>query len=807
MRDDDERFLLPGPLLGFDDPRLRDMVLRAFEPEFLDVCAAELDGEPVDCGDGTSATVLPLNTPLRLIGAAVDPGPRCARLLDWDDDQFPLRLTFDGYPDWIGLTVTAVGEDAPWYDIVLPQRVDPTRIAEQRARGNRIVDHCVAVARPPTPGELLEIRGRAHNAIAEGWSPLEARVLAPAPPAGERPATTVNTITDRRVRINAWTRPGVEVAATVVVRDPSQPALTSQCPGVESRSLEADPDRIVELAPGGRVGVVAPVGSDPAFDAIERFATELDPSDGAIFELCLRWEELVGGARRVVDREAHILQPPERPTVQVVATEGSFVDPDRVAGLPRGAIVLFQADGSDERCTMARIPGATLDPLPHELCRFEVTDGLQGGRLELLTSVRGDYRDVQRRTFRVRLVTDPAHPRHGQACDRCVDLYDLPLSEVDSGRQIGRIQVAVVSTGRSSPAGWVVFPVPVDVRDRDFPVLDGARTQVLTRVDGQDRNVLGVDIVADRPVTATLVARPRGTYDAASPPPPGCPAERIPHVATTDILEQAPRVVIDTACALTGYHLALELRDERGNRAVYGDALTWLVGTEHPDVVGWLQDGNLVPGVWNPRVTTPGRQWRIDWEVRVDYMRPETALFPGVYAGPPQGPSGRVERPGGVEADRTRIIQVEALAGPIHISRGRGNGPTPCVDQSGKRFRLTGDPLGRAILRVGDEILPVVEVGDHLPVRAHMRMESLRGGPFTPLDGFNRCKGDVNFLRHGTLPSAADGGRPVLLADDVEEAGQASIVLHAPSYMGDGLHGQFQMLTDIRVWPVDEETP
>lgn len=807
LRDDELSFLLPPTLSISDDPALVRMVTGGEEPGFLDVCAAEVEGRPLDCGDGTSATVLPFARPLTLVGVAVDPGPRCLDHLDVPDGHFPLRMTFRGTPtSTIDVTIP-LGPGWPALTGFAPIDRDRVRLHLEERRVH--FDQCVALRWPDEPGEILQLTGRTTNARTGEYVTFEARFVAPAPPAGDRPPTAVNTVSDRRVRVTAWTRPGVEVAATLIARDTTLPALTSQCTAVESGAVPPQPGRVVELAPAGQLRLVAPEGYDPAYDAVERFAAALDLTSGDRFELCLRWEEVVGGARRVIDREAYYLDPPERPTVEIVVTEGSFVEPGhQPSDLPSAAIVSFRSDGPEEaaeRCTWFRQPRVGLEPLPQTLCTFEALDGLQGGRLELLTSVRGDFRDAQRRSFRVLLPTDPAHHRFGEPCDRCVDLYDLPLSD-PGGRSIGRIQVAVVATGRSAPTGWISFPLHVDVDERDFPVLDAERTRVITALDGQDRNLLGVEVVADRPVITTLVARPRGQYVPSQPAPPGCPEERTPHRARTFVHETAPRVVIPTACALTGYHLALELRDEDGNTAVYGDPMTWMLGIEIENSPNWLRDGNYVPGVWNPRVTTPGRLWEVDWQVRVNHVTLDSALPPGVYAGPPRGPSGRIEVPPfPYEADRSRITLVEAQAGPIHISRGRHNGPTPCVDQDGKVFRLSDTALRDAVLQPSARGLPIVEVGDHLTVSAQVRMESLLGNPHTMLDGFNRCKGDVRFIRSGSLPRGADGGPPWVLADDVEAATQLTIVVQAPTYFGGELTSQFQMITEILVRPVEGE--
>jgi hypothetical protein len=801
LRDEETRFLFGLDLgVGFWD--IPPHLLRPpSEPDFLDVCAADFGDEDITCGDGTGATVLPLELRRNWVTAfGYDDGPRCTDHLDVDlSAGFPVRATFRSSPSSVRVVTRGVTDPR--------QRAQQTIVVDdarrEAARGAGSFDQCFLLP-------YLEGEDRVQVVLTFGSTSLDRyETVIPIPSTalrGERPPTRIDTVGDRTVRIHVPNRDGLAVAATVVTRDPGQPALTSQCGRIESGDLALEEGRIVELRPAGSVAVRPPDGADRRFDHHQRFTTQLLGGPDDRFELCLRWEERRGSATEVVHREAHYLDPPRRQTVEVVLTEGTFVDPASSEDTrPISMTIHFQPDGGGEPCQLFRRTAELTDVLPYRICAFETIDGIRGGRLELITyPPHSTGAAAETRAFRVILPTDPRHPRSGDRCHRCVDLYDFTLLGFDPDRaRDGQVRIAVVTSGIDEDRGWVTFPLIADDPERDDrPVLDVDRTRVeasyseVNYAEAHRGNPTGsriqVTAVADRPVQARLIARPQRLYETGEHVVLPCGPTRFPHVsqATTTVFDSQVTVEVDQVCPALRYRLALELVDEDGNRAVYGDLWTAMMLDRNREPSDEQNlDAAYVPGYWPGVATVPGRPLRLSYEVEISLVHPDNTYLPGVYAREPQYAAGvtRVQPPGfPFEAERTRIDLAEARVGPIGMSTGTHSGDDPCVDG------------GRTIHSGIEE----AEVGHLLPVEARVRLHTLNA----PTMAFNHCQGDVlatRLMEHSSYTTNGRfAGRELLITYELVRNGGATVVLVSePNDDDDRRDLRFQAIFRIQVHP------
>jgi len=773
----------------------RELVGPFAAPDFLDVCAAEFeDGTPVDCGDGLAGTVLPLTGAPRILAYGVDRGPRCARLVDVRrEDRFPLRLSFDRAVPGLAISSpsTDLDPDEPGVS-GLQVTATEAQLVRWRNAPEHPFDHCVLL--PFVDGVDRLSLGvapiTATQRFDEQWLALDI----PQPPQGQRPPVRVEPHGHRLIQIDVPTHRDLEVVATVITRDPEVPGIVSQCHLVESGDLVLEPGRIVELRGPNHRRTGAVPGFDPTYDQTATRVARLGGNLDEHYELCVRWEERVGDTLRVREREAFVVQPPPLPQVTISLISGTSIVtdvPEDVDARIRELEILTDPAGG-ERCSVTRTPETLTEGLPVELCRFALPDMRRGAVIMVVTR-QVDGQSAVTGNRHIRLVADPDHPRHDEDCFRCTEFHEVVPFHV--GPHVpARLWIAVTTEGRMLSTGWQVASLG-QVELDDLPRLDVERTTIQPGTDpatGEvDPNRIDARIVADRPVNVRLVARPIKHVRFDDPVPDGCPAAFLPHAPGWDEdFRPTVDLMIDDACALTRYRFAIELTDEDGNRAVYGDQWSWLQWSQAHAGLG-ARDAAYIPGVWDPRLTTPGWEWSFTTEVRVNQVHPDAALPPGVYVGQPRpGPDGvtEVPEPGlRAEADRSRLTHVSGRLGRMTAVHGEVTGETPCIDR-GRTF--TGR-LPRHVV-----------VGDALHAEGQVRMNSLDPRGRTIMDGLTRCKGEVNFVRRFELPTGPDGRRLWVSSRDVAEAGEASIVMVSRGKpFADASRYRFQAIITIRVDP------
>lgn len=765
------------------------------EPDFLDACAGTVDGETLDCGEGVGATVLELREPFQLLSLANDPGPRCADQPDalGRPSHFPLRVSFNREPAALRIAHWARDADGAWQH----RRALSVDLSEHRqpasTRHGFVYDRCVAMLYPSRTPELrIQV-----TAVDRFGQPVRFRTVMDAPTGvdGQRPHVRLQTLGDDTVRAFVPNREGLAVVATLVSNLPDRPTEELRCPAGTEDSEVLD---VVTLRSAGSVAATVdrPQFYDPRYDRLERFRFQLEGEPTTRY-LCLRWEETIGtDTRRVVERTAYQIRPPRQMRLEAIVTAATFFDESQLGWFPPDGFHLRLQLDDGTACTLSRSPDMVARDLPYRLCAMDVSSSIRGGVLQLITTSRRDDREPIVRSFRVRLASDPEHPRFNE-CGTCTDVYDFTLTDVsDPPRTLGQLQVALVSRPPLDAGSWVIRQRADRQRDADPPLLDVDRTQVITGRDGDPDalNRIEVAVFADRPVRAQLVARPQRSLLADQAIPPGCPATSLPHVVTSGArFADRHTLEITDACAATRYRLALELVDEDGNRAVYGDLWTWLLA-DQPDLGLGGREETFIPGRWDPVITTAGRDWLVTYELRVNQIHPDGALPVGVHVGRVPVTSGVVPSPGfDVEADRSRLILAETRLGPIQVSRGRHTGDTPCIDR-GRRYT---EPWPQR-----------VTVGDALRVQGQTQMESLIAGTLTPLDGMTRCRGRINFVRHYELPPGPDGSAPIVPTSELEEAGEVTVVMVSRGKeFADTFGYRFQTIVTIRVEPTPPGTP
>lgn len=727
------------------------------EPDFLDVCAArfgdDLPGD-IDCEDGTGATVLPINTipdvgRLRVVG--YDAGPRCADHVDVDSAEgFPVRMTFGARPQVISVVYEGLGDPAFRGQELI--RTDPERASVDGF--SRLFDQCVLIP-------YSERDDRVALTIEYPRNPVHRVELSVPTREPDWPPTVVETIGDRTVQVKAPTRDGIAVRATIITRSASLPGLRSQCGLVGSEDLTEAAAQVTELRPAGAHWYTPPRLFGGEVDRYERFLAQLQGGPERRFELCLRWERQGGAQPQVVRRESFLLDPPPRPIVEIAVGPGTFLLPEEPDDRHPHAITLaFVPDGDGPGCILFRRLAELEDDLPRVLCHLEVIDGLAGGALQLAVHPEaGPGPAGEVRSFRVRLPTDPSHPRSGERCVRCADVFEFPLRGLGAGaRQIGNVQVVVATTTPPADRGWVTLRLPDDPPPprAEVPQLDVRRTRITARSGGisdrrADARHIAVDVVADRPVRARLWARPQRVYAPGNPTDPPCGPLQVPAAsAISEGFASEVRVQVDGVCPGTRYRLALELWDEEGNRSVHGEAWTArMIAAADPGGGLRTADGADEPapvnsyahvGEWREVTTVPGWALQLRSEVRIMQVHVDDALEPGIYREDPW-PSGAGSREPGFpfEAQRTRVHLAELVVGRIGLSSGAHTGDDGCVD--GGRTLRAGPREG--------------QVSHWMPVEARVVLHTLAA----PTMAFSHCQGEVAAVRELRLSSYSASGR------------------------------------------------
>jgi hypothetical protein len=562
------------------------------------------------------------------------------------------------------------------------------------------------------------------------------------------------------------------------------------------------------------------------------------------FHLCLTWHLQVEDRSDILEHEAHRIVPPERPVVDVLFNPmlrswirlgrlgeayGGFVWVD-FSLHQHGAASDGTTRGDDhliDRCELngpVRPPEshpenrswqdylrteermASDEPLdPHPMCSFELLDERQEVRFHIAGFLSGPGlgAHVLRTDHVVRL---PGHPSYPARCGGCVDSYLLQSAPIPLGipsdstrRPRGHVvedempgaqmSVDIVVRGERTE-GWVLQPTRME-RTVERPLLDTRRT---TLAVGEDDPTRGIELhyVADRPVTAQLVARPLDHVDASLTVPPGCPARQVPHVVATNELRSSGTLRIDDACARTRYRFALELTDEDGVRSLYGDPLTWLAATGE-----LITDEHFRAGAWNPRLRTAGHQWALRSHVDVIATPADDPLPTGVFAPSlPGGASvvGSLSPAASAFASDAFLRSLEARVGPATLLHGEvTNEGRHCIDRT---------------RRLGSGVPRYVEVGDTLTIGARAEIQHWTAGC-----GFNLLTGNRHWAStHLGLPSGTgtDGsGGVVLAADDLAEAGRLIIVLEQQPPIEVALPSDlhFQAVLTIEVDPDPRPTP
>ncbi|MCC5946944.1 MAG: hypothetical protein JJT89_00695 [Nitriliruptoraceae bacterium] len=676
----------------------------ASDPDFLDVCAGTIDDEPIDCGEGMGGTIAALFPPLEVVTAAIDHGPRCADLEE--GPGVPVRVSFNQPPReivlrWQGDRDRSVTEERTQV---------PLRAAQQfLGWGQRVYHHCQRLPRQAGANSYeLHVQARGQD-----WGYERVRFTLPLPltQVEGRPPTVLEPVGDRRLLARVASGRERLVAAHLVVRDPAVRGLGTQCDPqqLEGAAWQASGSYARPGAPV-RIRPVQRLASAPgrAFDA--SFTTELIydlafrtsdlDAQPPVFELCLTWTRVLDGDRVVIERESHLVAPPERPVVEVLlhpSTESFFrevgADGRRVTGRAWADVRQLRAAGNGttlgtnhliqdvplaETCTRSVTDVLRGELAEHvRLCRFELTDERQQVILSLPMESEGSGgREVHAADHLIRLPSHLSSRHHGD-CLACGDTYTVygwssSRSHARGLVPAGAVRISV-AVGGDPHGSWLTFPLSHEDVTPDRPVLDTVRSTITADLDDARRGIV-FDYRADRPVQVRLAARPITQRDADAPVPLGCPAERLPHLVGSEQFRVGGQLRIEDACALTRYRLAVELIDEDGARTVQGDLVTWLLATRVHEDLPAAGDDYRASG-WRPVHTTDGHRWEVETQIRLE-VAPELTW---------QGDPARISR-SWMETPRRRAAHsflgsLEVRLGPAVLRAGEDAGDgRRCID-------------------------------------------------------------------------------------------------------------------------------